>query len=239
MNYKFENCDSLVMDISNIIANISTNWKAILEELIEKYKDNINTTLELNNDHPIVPPKDLIFKAFDIFNTEQLKVCVIGMDPYINKGEAMGLAFSVPNVIGSQKCPPSLRNIFKELTWEYNGFVRKNTDLTDWAEQGVLLLNTALTTLEGKTGCHVKIWKDFVSDLIRYIATHSMRIVFILWGNHAHQFEPFIDRTRHLVLKHSHPSPLSRKPFVGNNHFRLCNEYLEENGKSLINWTGF
>jgi uracil-DNA glycosylase len=219
------------IDIVNIAGMISTDWKAVIRDLAYKHKDIINTKL---NNEEIVPPSDLIFNAFNMFDQKDLKVCIIGMDPYINVGEAMGLAFSVPE---NTRCPPSLRNIFKELSNEYC-VVRTNTDLSDWSKQGVLLLNTALTTLQNKSGCHVNIWKDFTRNVVEYITGNFKNIVYILWGAHAKQFESLIDTSCNLVLKHSHPSPLSRKQFVGNGHFRLCNEYLSEHGRVEIDWVG-
>jgi uracil-DNA glycosylase len=216
---------------------VKTDWKDILLNIGKKYRETINMQFTKDNavfqgELLIVPPQHLIFNAFDQFNIDQLKVCIIGMDPYIKRGEAMGLSFSVPEGI---KCPPSLRNIFKELHAEF-GIYRENTNLTDWAQQGILLLNTALTTIEGKTGHHIKIWKDFIQDVLVYITKNCGNIVYILWGNHAQQFEDLIDTTSNLVLKHSHPSPLSRKPFVGNNHFKMCNEYLKLCRKKEITW---
>lgn len=226
------------MNITNIAENIDTDWRDIIKNLLFEYGDTINEKLNhdanlFENVLDIVPPSHLIFNAFNMFDEKELKVCIIGMDPYIHKGEAMGLSFSVPRE--QKKCPPSLRNIFKELENEYN-VRRTNTDLTDWAKQGVLLLNTALTTLETKTGHHMRIWKDFTEAIIKYIAHHHKQIVYILWGAHAQSFEHLIDPQQNLILKHSHPSPLSRKPFVGNQHFQKCNEYLKKNDLKEIQW---
>lgn len=227
----------MYIDIVDTADAIVTDWKMVIKDLSHKHKDIINT--KLNSDYDtfkdnltIVPPNNLIFNAFNMFDQKNLKVCIIGMDPYINVGQAMGLAFSVPE---NTKCPPSLRNIFKELTSEYC-VCRTNTDLTDWSQQGVLLLNTALTTLESKSGYHVNIWKDFTRDVVEYITKNFKNIVYILWGAHAQQFESLVDTSFNLVLKHSHPSPLSRKPFVGNGHFKLCNEYLQKNRGVEIKW---
>jgi uracil-DNA glycosylase len=227
------------MDIIVVVNKLETDWKYVLTPILERYKQSIDEKLThdietFKDTLEVVPPSDLIFNAFNMFNQSELKVCIIGMDPYIHKGEAMGLSFSVPR---GTKCPPSLRNIFKELENEY-GTTRTNTDLTDWARQGVLLLNTALTTLENKTGHHIKIWKDLTHDIINHIAHHFQHIVYILWGAHAQSFEPFIDPAKNLILKHSHPSPLSRKPFVGNGHFKTCNEYLAKHNLKEIDWFG-
>lgn len=222
-----------------LLKSNEADWKDALLPILERYADVINETLArditmFQDVLEVVPPPHLLFRAFNMFHEHSLKVCIIGMDPYIHKGEAMGLAFSVPQ---GTKCPPSLRNVFKELEHEY-GMKRTNTDLTDWAQQGVLLLNTALTTLESKSGYHVKIWKNFTHDVIKYIAENHEGIVYMLWGAHAHSFEHLIDPIHNLILKHSHPSPLSRKPFIGNGHFKRCNEYLAINKSPEINWFG-
>jgi uracil-DNA glycosylase len=225
------------INIVDEISHVKTDWKNILLSIANKHAVTIDEKLSMDEELfqdvlEIVPPKNMIFNAFNLFDVKDLKVCIIGMDPYIKKGEAMGLSFSVPQ---GTKCPPSLRNIFKELTHEYS-VIRTNTDLTDWASQGVLLLNTALTTLESKTGYHVTIWKKFVEEVLDYITKNCNNIVYILWGSHAQQFQSMIDSEQNLILTHSHPSPLSRKPFVGNNHFRLCNSYLKKVGKQEIQW---
>lgn len=227
------------MDIIKLLNDNQADWKHALRPILEKYAHAINTHLThdmivFKDVLEVVPPPHLIFRAFNMFHQQSLKVCIIGMDPYIHKGEAMGLSFSVPK---GTKCPPSLRNIFKELEDEY-GMSRKNTDLTDWARQGVLLLNTALTTLESKSGHHMKLWKDFTHDVIKYIASNFEGIVYMLWGAHAQAFEHLIDPERNLVLKHSHPSPLSRKTFVGNGHFKMCNAYFAKEGFPEIDWFG-
>ena len=116
--------------------------------------------------------------------------------------------------------------------------MRKNGDLTDWAKNGVLLLNTALTVRENCAGSHLKIWKPFSWDLIRILSQKVKNVVYILWGSHAHSYSELIDSENNLILKHSHPSPLSRRPFVGNNHFKLANEYLYEHKNIAINWSG-
>lgn len=215
--------------MNNLISKLNTDWKQPLKTLIEPYASTIDSTLTTKT--KIVPPKHLIFDAFNKFNIQDTKVVIISQDPYIKPGEAMGLCFSVPNGF---KIPPSLRNIFKELERSYS-LKRTNTDLSDWADQGVLLLNTSLTTIEGISGQHMAIWKDFTKEVIKYLTGQTSNIVYILWGAHAQTFESLIP-TDNLILKHSHPSPLSRVPFVGNNHFILCNTYLEKHFKQPIDW---
>ena len=175
----------------------------------------------------IYPPQNLILSAFNQFDTQDLKVIIVGQDTYINKGEAMGLCFSVPNGI---KTPPSLRNILKEIK------DRTNPDLTDIAKQGVLMLNRALTVREGQSMSHMAIWAAFTEDIIKYIANKYSGIVYMLWGNPAKELAKHLDMSKNLVLTHSHPSPLSRRPFIGNNHFVLCNEYLLSHNKTPIAW---
>lgn len=228
------------MDILELINNLNTDWKDLLKQIyndndgynIDKYLED--EYVKYNKFFKILPSKNLIFNAFAHFNIEDTKVVIIGQDCYPTKGDAMGLCFSVPS---DRKCAASLRNIFKELYNEY-GEIRENTDLTDWAKQGVLLLNCALTVLEKSAGSHLKIWQQFTSNIIKYIAKNKSNIVYILWGLHAHKFSKYINEENNLILKHLHPSPLaaSKGSFVGNNHFKLANEYLIKNNKEIIKW---
>lgn len=217
--------------------NIVTNWKLI----IKKYYDSeiINNIFSKHeelygNELEVYPPKELIFNSFNYFNIEDTKVVIIGQDPYINKNEAMGLSFSVPN---GTKIPPSLRNIFKEINNDLN-IENNNTDLTCWAQQGILLLNASLTVLQGKSNSHKKYWKNCLPNLIEYLSENYNNIVFILWGNDAHKVINNIkNKEKHLILKSVHPSPLSAsRGFFGNNHFSKTNEYLISNNKTAINW---
>jgi uracil-DNA glycosylase len=226
-------------NLLSLVNNLETNWKNDKDfmDIIHKHSTNIDKSMtdeyvKFEGALDIYPPKNIILNAFNQFNIEDLKVVLIGQDPYINKNEAQGLCFSVPN---GTKCPPSLRNVFKEIEAEY-GINRTNTDLTDWAKQGILMLNRSLTVREGQSLSHIRIWKQFTEDILKYIATKHKSIVYILWGKTAQEIETFIDNNENLILKWSHPSPLSRKPFVGNNHFRLTNEYLGKKGKNEINW---
>jgi uracil-DNA glycosylase len=182
----------------------------------------------------ILPTVDMIFNAFAHFNIAETKVVICGQDCYPTKGDAMGLAFSVPS---GRRCAASLRNIFKEIELEY-GIKRTQTNLTDWAKQGVLLLNSALTVREGCAGSHLKAWKPFTWDIIKYIGKELEHVVFILWGNHAQQYIQLIDQSKHLILKGIHPSPLAARSgnFVGNGHFKAANEYLEKFDKDVIKW---
>jgi uracil-DNA glycosylase len=191
-------------------------------------------------DTKVFPEQQYIFRAFNYFDIEHLKVVVLGQDCYhsLSKNNiplACGLSFSV-----DEKCktlPPSLRVIFDEIHHEY-GVKRTNTDLSDWAKQGVLMLNCALTVRQGKPNSHAKSWKPFTDDMIKHIAKHCQHVVYILWGEFAKGYSQYIDDTQNIILTCRHPSPLaqSKGPFVGNNHFKLANEYLQKNNKQTIAW---
>lgn len=227
-----------------------TLWSDILTRIFQKYPllDDICLLQDT------LPERKDIFKAFTFFDINNLRVVIIGQDPYQNRPLANGLCFSVPS---NTKLPPSLRNIFKELnncgiqsadapqsapqsvSQSAQGTPSvspRDTDLSDWAKQGVLLLNTALTVKENEAGSHTKHWKHFTADLISYIANNSKNVVYMLWGNHAQSYIEYINIDNNLVLTHTHPSPLSRKPFVDNGHFKRCNLYLQQHGFDEIRW---
>lgn len=223
-------------DLFEVINLLKTDYKDLLLSIIDK-KINDKYVQEVKTYEPhvqIFPPRQLIFKCFDFFNIEGTKVVILGQDPYINPGEAMGLCFSVPDNI--KKVPPSLMNIKKELRDEFGKeFVGNN--LTKWAEQGVLLLNSALTVLQGKSNYYEEDWQDYTNEIIKQISVMTNNVVFILWGKNAILKKKLIDGKRHLILESAHPSPLSAfRGFFGNNHFKLANDYLEKNGKTGINW---
>ncbi len=226
------------MYLNYSIDSIKTDWKKI----IQKYNFiDINSFLDkeeeiYQNEIKIFPPKKLIFECFNHFNFNDLKVVILGQDPYINEGEAVGLSFSVNK---GTKIPPSLRNIIKEVNRSFNLDIdfKTNGNLTKWAEQGVLLLNTALTVRQFKSNSHKKIWLDFTNFIIEYISKNNKNVVFLLWGNNAKNKKQYIDISKHLVLSSGHPSPLNRKKdFYNNNHFIKCNNYLLQNNKKEINW---
>tara|TARA_Y200000002_G_scaffold257337_1_gene213459 strand:+ start:506 stop:1225 length:720 start_codon:yes stop_codon:yes gene_type:complete len=177
----------------------------------------------------IFPAKNEVFNAFKITDPDKLRVVILGQDPYINYGQAMGLAFSVPH---GMKIPPSLRNILKKLGKYRKG--EKNGDLTHWAEQGVLLLNTSLTVTERHSNSHSKLWKPITDQIIKYISNKYSNIVFMLWGGDAYKKQSLIDKDKHHVLISSHPSPLGcgKKlkefpSFYDNNHFEECNNLID------------
>tara|TARA_B100000900_G_scaffold361561_1_gene334345 strand:- start:2130 stop:2807 length:678 start_codon:yes stop_codon:yes gene_type:complete len=213
-------------------------WKIIITDLMTKYDiDNKIDYAQQNNEVnlAILPKPDLVFSAFNHFGIDELNVVIIGQDPYINKEQAMGLSFSVPKGV---KLPPSLKNVYKcientcEITMDF-----ENGDLTNWAKQGVLLLNTTLTVFEKNSNSHKKIWKGFSLDLLKYISDNTENVIFMLWGNDAKKLSKVIDGNKHHILEHTHPSPLSRKTFLECNHFQKANEILKKLGKKEIDWT--
>ena len=183
----------------------------------------------------VYPPASRIFAAFDACPFSEVKVVIIGQDPYHGPGQANGLSFSVnPNI----QIPPSLVNIFKEVQSDTGAPVPQNGDLTRWARQGVLLLNSSLTVREHQPKSHSGIgWERLTDAAVRHLAEEREGIVFLLWGSDAIRKGAFIDRSRHCVLTAPHPSPLSAyRGFFGCRHFSRANEYLQAHGKTPINW---
>ncbi|EPT34701.1 uracil-DNA glycosylase [Bacteroidetes bacterium oral taxon 272 str. F0290] len=181
------------------------------------------------------PPGKLIFNAFNLCPFDQVKVVLIGQDPYHEPGQAVGLCFSVNDGI---PYPPSLQNIFKEIQADLGEAVLSTGNLTHWAKQGVLLLNATLTVRAHRAGSHQgKGWEEFTDAAIRALAEQREHLVFILWGAYAQKKGAFIDRNRHLVLTSAHPSPLSASHgFFGNKHFSRTNDYLTAHGETPIAW---
>ena len=193
----------------------------------------------LRQEKSIYPPQEEVFNALKLVPFDQVRVVILGQDPYHGAGQAHGLSFSV---LEDVKKPPSLRNIFKEIADDIAGdptAVRQNTNLTDWGEQGVLLLNSYLTVEEGNAGSHRKLgWDKLTSQLIEQVSADNEHIVFMLWGKPAQKNKPLIKQPQnHLILECPHPSPLSaRRGFFGCKHFSQANSYLEEHGRSPIQW---
>jgi len=183
----------------------------------------------------IYPPRELIFNALHHMAPQDVRVVILGQDPYHGAGEAMGLSFSVP---GGVKIPPSLRNMYKELASDLGMAPAGSGDLTHWARQGVLLLNTSLTVEQARAGSHAaEGWGPFTDKVIEAVNRECEGVVFLLWGSHAQSKEKLIDPTRHLILKSAHPSPLSAyRGFLGNGHFSRTNKFLEQRGKTPIDW---
>lgn len=183
----------------------------------------------------IFPPANEVFSAFSLTEFSDVKVVILGQDPYHGLHQAHGLAFSVkPGIIP----PPSLVNIYKELHQDLNITIPAHGYLVNWAKQGVLLLNTVLTVEQGKAHSHANIgWEQFTDQVIAQLNAHREKLVFLLWGSHAQKKGQYIDRTRHYVLTAPHPSPLSaHRGFLGCRHFSKTNSYLREHGITEINW---
>lgn len=217
---------------------IDPSWKEVLKEEFEKeYFKRLTSFVkeEYSGSTPIYPPARLIFNAFDHCPFNDVKVVILGQDPYHGAGQANGLCFSVNKGV---QFPPSLLNIFKEIESDTGTPIPQDGDLTRWSDQGVLLLNATLTVRAAQAGSHQKHgWEEFTDAAIRELANRRENIVFILWGSYAQKKGAFIDRNRHLVLASPHPSPLSAyQGFFGNHHFSRANAYLAEHGKNTIKW---
>jgi uracil-DNA glycosylase len=216
---------------------IESSWKHVLQPEFDK-DYFVRLTEFVRNEYKTrltFPPASLIFNAFDQCPFDQVKVVIIGQDPYHGDGQAHGLCFSVNDGVAF---PPSLLNIFKEIERDLGKSMPSSGNLIRWAQQGVLLLNATLTVQAHMAGSHQnRGWEAFTDAAIRKLATEKEHLVFMLWGSYAQKKGDFIDSNRHLVLKSVHPSPLSAyRGFIGNNHFSLANKYLQENGQTPINW---
>jgi len=218
---------------------IEPSWKAELKEEFKKpYFLQIATFLKTEKalNKVIYPPGTLIFNAFNQTPFNKLKVVIIGQDPYHGAGQAHGLSFSVQNGI---KPPPSLVNIYKEIQRDIGiAMPKEYGNLTNWAQQGVLLLNAALTVRDGEPFSHAKFgWADFTDSVIQKISDKKKGVVFLLWGKFAQDKQVLIDETKHHVLKAAHPSPFSAdKGFFGCRHFSKTNEFLVKEGHQPIDW---
>jgi uracil-DNA glycosylase len=183
----------------------------------------------------IFPPGSQIFRAFELTPVSDVKVVILGQDPYHGLGQAHGLSFSVPDGVAA---PPSLKNIFKEIESDLGVRMSGYPNLEKWARQGVLLLNAVLTVRSGEAASHSKIgWQEFTDAVIKYISDNCEGVVFMLWGNFARTKRDLIDTSRHHVLEAAHPSPLARGAFFGCRHFSQANNLLMASGKTPIDWT--
>jgi len=214
------------------------NWSQIIrKEMEEDYFKILLSSLQTDGaKHRIFPERKDIFKAFSLCPFEKTKVCILGMDPYINPGQAHGLSFSVPDGV---EPPPSLKNIFKELNSDIGMPIPTHGNLTKWAQQGILLLNAALTVREGQSGSHSAFgWHIFTNQIISILNDKPEPMVFILWGSDARKKKKMIDKKFHCILEGGHPSPLSanRGLFFGGKYFSKTNEFLIENNISPIDW---
>jgi uracil-DNA glycosylase len=216
---------------------IESSWKQVLQSEFDKpYFEQLTTFVRNEySTKTIYPPGNLIFNAFDSCPFDNVKVVIIGQDPYHGPGQAHGLCFSVNDGVSF---PPSLENIFKEIERDLGLPAPKTGNLTRWANQGVLLLNATLTVRANQAGSHQgKGWETFTDAVIRILSEKCEHIVFMLWGNYAQQKGAIINTKKHLVLKTVHPSPLSAyRGFIGCGHFSAANKYLLEKSKKTINW---
>jgi uracil-DNA glycosylase len=219
--------------------NIESGWKEELKPVFDKpYFEHIVNFLknEKKAGKVIYPPGKLIFNAFECTPFRQVKVVIIGQDPYHNPGQAHGLCFSVPDKVPP---PPSLINIFKEIHDDLSVPVPASGNLEKWAREGVLLLNASLTVEENKPMSHSNIgWHVFTDEVIKHISAHKRHVVFMLWGKFAQNKEYLIDTSKHKILKAAHPSPLSAyNGFFGCRHFSKANSWLSEMGEKTIDWS--
>jgi len=216
---------------------IEESWKPVLAEEFGKSYFSELTSFVRNEykSQTIYPPAKLIFNAFDRCPFDQLKIVILGQDPYHGPGQAHGLCFSVNDGIDF---PPSLRNIFKELKNDLGKEIPRSGNLIDWAKQGVLLLNATLTVRANQAGSHQnKGWEQFTDAVINKINEQKQHVVFILWGNYAISKAKFIDQNKHFVLTSVHPSPLSAsRGFFGNHHFSKANDFLVKNELQPVQW---
>ena len=216
-----------------------TTWDTVISEQKQQpyFPAMLETVDQLRQSGKVIyPDNEHVFSAFEATPFEQVKVVILGQDPYHGPNQAHGLSFSVlPNV----KVPPSLANMYKELVTDIEGFEIPNHGyLQSWAEQGVLLLNTVLTVEQGKAHSHAKLgWETFTDAVIEKINAEHQGVVFLLWGAHAQKKGQRIDRTKHCVLTSAHPSPLSAyRGFFGCQHFSQANAWLQDQDKSPIDW---
>lgn len=220
-----------------MIETLNTSWFNLLTSEFEKdYFKVLSAFIEAERqEHSIFPPSELTFSALNKTEFKNIKVVILGQDPYHNHGQANGLSFSVQKGV---KIPPSLKNIFKELNTDLGMAIPKSGDLSYWAEQGVLLLNATLSVRAHTPGSHQKQgWEQFTDAIIKLISTQRNNIVFILWGNFAQQKLKLIDSEKHHTIQSVHPSPFSaRNGFFGSKPFSKTNEYLNRVGKKTIDW---
>ena len=216
---------------------IEESWKAVLREEFDKeYFARIAAFLhqEKRDGKTIYPPGPLIFNAFRLTPFDEVKVVILGQDPYHGPGQAHGLSFSVPDGIAM---PPSLQNIYKEIAADLGTPAPASGNLERWARQGVFLLNSVLTVRASAPTSHSSIgWQTFTDAVIKTISDRKECIVFMLWGNYARSKKPLIDSSKHLILEAAHPSPLARGAFFGCRHFSKANNFLTATGQSPIVW---
>lgn len=233
INGKYDGCGECFVQKTIESLPYPRGWEEFFDDnkkelsKISKFVENVQET--------VYPPIENVFRIFELCKPSDIKVVIMGQDPYHGVGQAMGMSFSVQPGI---KPPPSLINIFKEL--ESDGFSvenKENGDLTTWAKQGVFLLNAALTVVESKAGSHQKIWKSFTDQVINYINFNCENVIFILWGRPAQRCQNLLSKN-HEIIESAHPSPLSAfGGFFGSKPFSRANNFLRQYGKSEIDWS--
>lgn len=219
---------------------LEESWREKLKDKLDKsyYRKLVEKVRKEYKNKTCYPPEDKIFNALNLCPFDKVKVVIMGQDPYFNPGQAMGLSFSVPEGV---QLPPSLKTLYRALGINLNGINQPSGDLTCWAEQGVLLLNTVLTVREKQANSHRKYkWRLFTDAVVSALNEEREHIVFMLWGRIAQRKERFIrtDNGRHMVLKAVHPSPAVRRKgeWNGKEHFTCCNKYLEKHKIAPIDW---
>lgn len=216
---------------------IEASWEKVLQDEFTQayFKELTEKVREAYLAGPVYPPPKQVFNAFALCPFDQVKVVILGQDPYHGPGQAHGLSFSVPD---GMQTPPSLQNIYKEIKADLGTDVPPSGNLERWAKQGALLLNASLTVLPGQAGSHQGLgWEKFTDAVIKTISDNKEHVVFMLWGNYARSKAELIDWDKHLILEAPHPSPLSaHRGFFGSKHFSQANTYLTEHGLEPIQW---
>lgn len=217
--------------------NLKNDWEEILKDEFEKdyFKTLMKKVEEEYSISKCHPDKENIFRSLNETSYKDVKVVILGQDPYHEEGQAIGLAFAVSK---DTKIPPSLKNIYKELHEDVGFKIPQHGDASKWAKEGVLLLNAVLTVRDGEAASHDKYgWQEFTDSIIRKLNEKNEPVVFLLWGNYARSKKVLITNPKHLVLEAAHPSPLSAsRGFFGCKHFSKTNEYLKKNGLKEVDW---
>lgn len=217
--------------------HIAPKWKALLEtEFAKPYFSELSDRVRSEYlKGPVFPHPSRVFRAFELVSPSDVRVVILGQDPYHTPDVADGLAFST---IPGNRVPPSLQNIFKEIESEFGAQCNKSPDLERWARQGVLLLNASLSVRSGEANSHADYgWHTFTDAVIHALSESQEHVVFMLWGSFARKKSALIDSSKHLILESAHPSPLSaHNGFFGNGHFKKANEYLKKHNKPEIQW---
>ena len=227
----------MIINNEFLFNQVNNEWLSIFKnEINKKYFKFIIEELEnCAEENILCPSPKNIFKAFKKTSFSNLKVVIVGQDPYHGRGQANGLSFAVSN---DQITPPSLKNIFNEIENDLKKRPNTKKNLESWADQGVLMLNSSLSVKSGKPNSHQNLgWNKFTDKILKHISENKNNVVFFLWGNFAKQKQELIDRNKHLILSSSHPSPLSSYiSFDGCKHFSKSNKYLKQNNLNEINW---